>query len=100
MRSRRLWFVLCALMLALSCASSGAKRKKVKKLGPPPSSESASAGPADEHFDEVRKSAAEQLECPEDQIVVQCTERDRDGNCIAVRAIGCEKQFEYQFGTG
>jgi hypothetical protein len=86
-----------ALLLALSCAS--APKKKKKKLPPPPTGEVAQLESTDAHFGEVRKAAVEQLECPEEQIILQCTRRDRDNNCIAIRASGCDKQFEYLFGT-
>jgi hypothetical protein len=95
----KLIVLLAACMLALSCASAGASKKKSKKLGPPPTGDVSADATGDEHFPEVKKAAAESLECPEEQIVVQCTQRDREGVCIAVRAFGCEKQYEYQFGT-
>ena len=86
--------------LSLSCASDAPARKKKKKLGPPPTAGAVETLPSnDAHFAEVRKSAAEQLECPEDQLLMQCTAWDRDRQCIAVRATGCDKSFEYQFGT-
>ena len=97
--TRKLLVLCAAVALAASCASSAPKKKKSAKLPPPPSGDTGAGATGDEHFDDVRKAAAESLECPEEQIVVQCTQRDLEGVCIAVRAFGCEKQYEYQFGT-
>lgn len=88
-----------ALVLSVSCASDKSAKKKHKKLPPPPMANENGVDATDTHFDDVKKAASEQLECPIEQILVQCTEKDRDGNCIAVRATGCDKQFEYQFGN-
>lgn len=48
---------------------------------------------------EIRKAVAEQMGCPEDQLNIICTERDRSGECIAVRALGCDKELELKFGN-
>lgn len=48
---------------------------------------------------EIRKAVSEQMGCPEEQLNIICTERDRSGECIAVRALGCEKEMELKFGN-
>lgn len=48
---------------------------------------------------EIRKAVSEQLGCPEEQLNIICTERDRSGECIAVRALGCDKEMELRFGN-
>lgn len=48
---------------------------------------------------EIRKAVAAQMECPEEQLNIICTERDRSGECIAVRALGCDKEMELKFGN-
>jgi hypothetical protein len=99
---RKILVAMSALMMvfALACASdSGHKKKKRKKLPPPPMAATNGVDGTDAHFDDVKKAASEQLECPIEQILVQCTQKDRDDNCIAVKATGCDKAFEYQFGN-
>lgn len=75
--------------------------KKHKAAAPiPQMQEEAPKADKDSHFEDVRKAASEQLECPIEQVNVVCVRRDTEGECIAVRADGCEKTFEYQFGDG
>ncbi|MCC7070767.1 MAG: hypothetical protein IT383_05560 [Deltaproteobacteria bacterium] len=48
---------------------------------------------------EIRKALSEQMGCPEAELNFICTERDRSGECIAVRALGCDKEMELKFGN-
>lgn len=48
---------------------------------------------------EIRKAVSEQMGCPIEQLNIICTERDRSGECIAVRALGCDKEMELKFGN-
>lgn len=48
---------------------------------------------------EIRTALSEQMGCPVEQLNFICTERDRSGECIAVRALGCDKEMELRFGN-
>ncbi len=88
-----------AVLVAASCASTH-KTKARKKLGPPPETpDTVASSNLDAHLKEVKESAAQQLECPIDQVTVQCVAKDRENECISVRATGCDKTLEMQFGT-
>ena len=87
--------LLVVVVVALGC---GHAKKAREKPPVPPMAEEAAPAKKDAHFDEVKKAAAEQLQCPLEQINIVCLRRDADGECISVRADGCEKSFEYQFG--
>lgn len=100
---RPLLLLLLAVMLALvaSCASTKGKRKK--RAPPPLPPAAAGAGDVavgkEAISDEVRQAVSQQLECPADQLNIICVQRDRSGECISVRALGCDKEIEYKFGT-
>ena len=96
--SRLVLAVLLAVAVAVMLACGTAKPKKKKFMPTSETDTPASVNPKDSHFDEVRKAAAAQLECPPEQINIVCLRRDSDGECISIRADGCEKSFEYQFG--
>lgn len=53
----------------------------------------------DTHFAEVKKAASQQLDCPEEKINIVCLRRDSEGECVSIRADGCDKSYEYQFGS-
>jgi hypothetical protein len=86
-----------ACALGLAC-STPAKVKQKRFI--PASENDSDPNPTskDTHFDEVKKAAAAQLQCPIDQINIVCLHRDSDGECVQVRADGCDKTYEYQFG--
>lgn len=92
-----------ALVAALSllcftgCASATTKAAAAKPLVPGMQDE-AERAPVDNYLDDVKKNAAEQLECPIEQVNVVCMRRDSEGGCISVKADGCDRTYEYQFG--
>lgn len=88
-----------ALAGVAGCASAPEK-KPVDKPLVPTMQEEAPRAEVDSHLDDVKKAAAEQLECPLDQVNVVCMRRDTEGECIAVKADGCDRTYEYQFGDG
>ena len=93
----RLAFVsLLAIALAGCSALSGGRRRDKPPV--PPMQETPPPAPTDAYMDEVRRAAAAQLECPIEQIDVICLRRDAGGDCVYVRASGCERTYEYQFG--
>ena len=90
---------LVALFVAFAAACATPAHKAGTKLKPPTEDSTAGAvQPKDTHFPEVKKAAAEQLQCPIEKINVVCLRRDSDGECISVRADGCNNSYEYQFG--
>ena len=92
---------LCAAMLlGVGCAST--KAKKVKAIRIPPegtSSTTATAEMEDSVMVETRKTAAAEMECPAEELLVTCTRRDGTGGCVAIQAKGCGKTLEYSFGN-
>ena len=48
---------------------------------------------------ETRKTAAAELECPSEELIVSCTARDAHGGCVAISAKGCGKSLDYSFGN-
>jgi hypothetical protein len=103
---RALTSLLSALVLATTLAAcstdKGSTMNDAPKAPPlPPSSTGSSdiAKGSDAVSGEIRKSISEQMGCPEEQINFICTERDRSGECITVRALGCDKEMELKFGN-
>jgi hypothetical protein len=99
----RRWFALVVIAVVVAggaCATTKHHHHKNKHKPPSPDDmeDAQDAAPKDTHFDEVRKAAAEQLQCPIEKINVVCLRRDADGECISIRADGCDKSYEYQFG--
>ena len=99
MRSVSLLAIVVVIAVT-SCKSTGSAPKRdavpspdysMRDVPPPP--------PKDSHFAEVKKSAAEQLSCPIEQVNIICLRRDADGECVAIKADGCDKSFEYDFGN-
>lgn len=89
-----------AVMLTVGsfgCASTPEKNPVDKPLVPEMQEEAPRAA-IDSHLEDVKKAAAQQLECPIEQVNVVCMRRDTDGDCVSVKADGCEKTYEYQFG--
>jgi hypothetical protein len=86
---------------SFGCASEEAA---VKKIPERPTGQGPDTGPTIQEMEQdilaqTRKSAAEQLQCPEDEINVQCTKHDRHSGCIAVQVRGCDKILDYDFGN-
>ena len=50
-------------------------------------------------LEETKKTAAEQLGCPVEDVRMRCTNHDAQGGCVAVQAKGCEKTLDYSFGS-
>lgn len=94
--------VVLVALLASCGTDKGTKMSDAPPAPPqPPSSTGASdiAKGSDAVSVEIRKAVSEQMGCPEEQLNIICTERDRSGECIAVRALGCEKEMELKFGN-
>jgi hypothetical protein len=102
---KRVSVVVCVVVLAISslagCASSGTK-KKGKNVPPPtvaaPNTPTAAEVEANV-LAEAKKTAVDQLQCPEEEVTVSCTKHDAHGGCIAVQARGCGRTLEYDFGN-
>jgi hypothetical protein len=86
------------LVAALVGCGTTAERRAADKPPVPPMQEPLAKAPVDSHLEEVRRNAAEQLECPVEEVNVVCLRRDTEGECVTVRADGCERTYEYQFG--
>ena len=90
----RTMFVVVGL-LSISCAT------------PPPPPPAAAAAPVQTSAEameadimrETKKTAAAELQCPEDQLLVTCTTYDALGGCVAIQAKGCDKTLDYSFGS-
>jgi hypothetical protein len=98
----RIVITAVSLAFAISCASS--KPKENEMVAPPQPPESVGGGDLAKGSgavtEEVKQAVSEQLGgCPIDKITIICTEKDRSGECIAVRGLGCDKEIEYKFGT-
>src|SRR4051812_30280605 len=91
--------VAAALVLAAACGTpAGHKHTRIK---PPTENDTNTVpglSPKDAHFDEVKKAASTQLDCPVEKINIVCLRRDAEGECVMIRADGCDKSYEYQFG--
>ncbi len=92
---------LCAAMLlGAGCASTKAKKAKAIRIPPEgTSSTTATAEMEDSVMVETRKTAAAEMECPAEELLVTCTRRDGTGGCVAIQAKGCGKTLEYSFGN-
>ncbi|MDP2339942.1 MAG: hypothetical protein Q8O67_03205 [Deltaproteobacteria bacterium] len=47
---------------------------------------------------DAKKTVAESLGCPIDEVTLRCTAHDSHGGCTAVQGRGCDKVMEYSFG--
>lgn len=89
-------------MLASCGTGKGGQMSDAPAAPPqPPSAPAASdiAKGSDAVSVEIRKAVSEQMGCPVEELSIICTERDRSGECIAVRALGCDKELELKFGN-
>ncbi len=66
---------------------------------PAPSPVSSSEAMEDDIARETRKTAAAEMQCPAEQLIITCTLRDSLGGCVAIQARGCDKTLEYNFGN-
>lgn len=82
-----------------ACSTPATRSTAPTPIEPLTTPTSTAATIEDEVARETRKTAAEQLECPEDQLTVACTRRDVHGGCIAIQAKGCGKVLDYDFGN-
>jgi len=93
--------LVCASSSALSACASAPK--KAGRNVPPPTVAAPNTPTAAEVeanvLAEAKKTAVEQLQCPEDDVTVSCTKHDAHGGCIAVQARGCSRTLEYDFGN-
>jgi hypothetical protein len=84
-----------------SCASAPAKGPQ--RPPPPPDAPGAMASETDAMevniLAETRKTAAAELDCPSEELLVSCTARDAHGGCVAISAKGCGKSLDYSFGN-
>ncbi|HEY1100536.1 MAG TPA: hypothetical protein VGF99_16465 [Myxococcota bacterium] len=95
MRHAVLLAVVVTAFAANGCASA---EKKPAPKAAAPATTSMEAMEADV-MRETRKTAAAELQCPEDQLLVQCTGRDALGGCVSIQAKGCDKTLDYSFGA-
>lgn len=96
---RRLSSLIASLTLVGACASAPEKPVASAPIEPTPTPQSTAAAIEEGVLRETRKTAAEQLECPAEELVVTCTKRDVHGGCIAIQAKGCGKVLDYDFGN-
>lgn len=90
------------VVLAACGTGKGGKMSDAPAAPPqPPSAPGSSdiAKGSDSVSVEIRKAVSTQMECPVEKLNIICTERDRSGECIAVRALGCDKELELKFGN-
>jgi hypothetical protein len=88
-----------ALGLLGACTTAPRKVKPIRIAPEGSSSTTATAEMEDSVMTETRKTAATEMECPADELVVTCIRRDGTGGCVAIQAKGCGKTLEYSFGN-
>jgi hypothetical protein len=86
-------FVVAALLSACATPPPPPAAK------PAPSPVSSAEAMEDDIARETRKTAAAELQCPAEQLIITCTRRDSLGGCVAIQARGCDKTLEYNFGN-
>lgn len=91
--------VVVTAIIALGGCASPPPPVASTPIEPTPTPQSTTAAIEDDVVRETRKTAAEQLECPAEELVVTCTKRDVHGGCIAIQAKGCGKVLDYDFGN-
>jgi hypothetical protein len=91
--------VVAMLVVVSACAAAPSKPVGRTPIEPTPTPQSTTAAIEDDVVRETTRTAAEQLECPAEQLVVTCTKRDVHGGCIAIQAKGCGKVLDYDFGN-
>jgi hypothetical protein len=99
MRRLRAVVVVILVAAAAACASAPEKPATRTPIEPTPTPQSTTAAIEEDVIRETRKTAAEQLECPAEELSVTCTKRDVHGGCIAIQAKGCGKVLDYDFGN-
>jgi hypothetical protein len=82
-----------------ACATTPPPPASTAPIEPTPTPQSTTAAIEEDVVRETRKTAAEQLECPAEELAVTCTKRDVHGGCIAIQAKGCGKVLDYDFGN-
>jgi len=91
---------LCvSVMLGVACATPTTKTRAIRIPPEGTSSTTATAEMEDSVMVETRKTAAAEMECPAEELLVTCTRRDGTGGCVAIQAKGCGKTLEYSFGN-
>ncbi len=91
--------LIVAAIVLVGCASDPEVKKR-PILHPPDEYSESKLGEIEEKVEkDTRASASKELDCPEDQIVIQCTQKDNHGGCVALQAKGCNKTLEYSFGN-
>jgi hypothetical protein len=98
-RVHRIAAVVATLVIVGACASAPPKPVASTPIEPTPTPQTTSAAIEEDVVRETRKTAAEQLECPAEELAVTCTKRDVHGGCIAIQAKGCGKVLDYDFGN-
>ncbi len=95
--------IVVALVVVVVGACATPEAKAPKRPPPPPDAPGAMASETDAMeasvMEETRKTAAAQLECPAEELLVSCTARDAHGGCVSISAKGCGKSLEYSFGN-
>jgi hypothetical protein len=81
----------------VACCTSAPKRTRRTSPRRPPAPTPAAV--EETVLREAARTAAEQLQCPVEQVSSICIKRDVHGGCIAIEARGCDKRLEYDFGN-
>jgi hypothetical protein len=103
MHIRRTLLAFVIMTLASACGSTSEEKKSDDAAASAKGVSSPDAPDLGEPDDEgilmdSKRAAAEQLDCPLEQVRIMCKTRDADGMCSAVRAYGCDKELDYSFG--
>ncbi len=86
-----------ALLAAASCVT--AEKKPPPPPLPPQATSPTTAGMEAGILADTKKTAAEQMECPIDDLIARCTTLDAQGGCVAIEVRGCDKVLQYNFGV-
>jgi len=89
--------IVLLTLLSVACATPPEKAPAPPTA--PPTSTSTSAEMEEHVMTETKKTAAAELQCPEEQLIITCTGRDSLGGCVSIQARGCDKTLEYNFGN-
>ncbi len=89
--------VVALALLSVACATPA--EKPAPPPPPPPSATSTSAEMEAHVMTETKKTAAAELQCPQEELIITCTGRDSLGGCVSIQARGCDKTLEYNFGS-
>jgi predicted component of type VI protein secretion system len=89
---------LVAVVLVLGACASSPKAHKLRV----PKEEKVKITTEEEMNSSVmidaKKTVAESLGCPIEEVNLRCTAHDSHGGCTAVQGRGCDKVMEYSFG--